>query len=123
MPTYVTLYKYTAQGIQNIKEAPNRVETLTKAAKQAGMTVKETLWLQGRVRLHRDRRRAGRNCRDRIQYQQPEAGQRHHAHHARVYVGGNEEDPRARRLGPASERVFHEAGDRARYLIVRFLLG
>jgi uncharacterized protein with GYD domain len=47
MPTYVTLYKYTAQGIQNIKDAPNRVETLTKAATQAGMKVKETLWLQG----------------------------------------------------------------------------
>lgn len=47
MATYVTLYKYTEQGMRNIKEAPKRVEAATKAAKEAGMTVKETLWLQG----------------------------------------------------------------------------
>ena len=47
MATYVTLYKYTAQGIQNIKDAPKRVEAAIKAAEAAGMKVKETLWLQG----------------------------------------------------------------------------
>jgi uncharacterized protein with GYD domain len=47
MPTFVTLYKYTEQGIRNIKDAPKRVEALKKAAAQAGITVKETLWLQG----------------------------------------------------------------------------
>ena len=47
MATYVTLYKYTEQGIRNIKEAPKRVEAAKKAAAEAGMTVKETLWLQG----------------------------------------------------------------------------
>jgi uncharacterized protein with GYD domain len=47
MATYVTLYKYTEQGIRNIKEAPGRVEAAKKAAAQGGMTVKETLWLQG----------------------------------------------------------------------------
>ena len=47
MATYVTLYKYTPQGIQNIKDAPKRVEAAIKAAEAAGMKVKETLWLQG----------------------------------------------------------------------------
>ncbi|HEX9169058.1 MAG TPA: GYD domain-containing protein [Roseiarcus sp.] len=48
MATYVILYKYTEQGLRNIKEAPKRVEAATKAAAKAGMTVKETLWLQGK---------------------------------------------------------------------------
>jgi uncharacterized protein with GYD domain len=47
MATYVILYKYTEQGLRNIKDAPKRVEAATKAAAQAGMKVKETLWLQG----------------------------------------------------------------------------
>lgn len=47
MATYVTLYKYTEQGIRNIKDAPKRVEAAKKAAAQAGITVKDTLWLQG----------------------------------------------------------------------------
>lgn len=47
MATFVILYKYTEQGLRNIKEAPKRVEAAKKAAAQAGMTVKETLWLQG----------------------------------------------------------------------------
>ena len=47
MATYVVLYKYTEQGIKNIKDAPKRVEAAKKAAAQAGITIKETLWLQG----------------------------------------------------------------------------
>jgi len=47
MPTYVILYKYAEQGIRNIKDAPKRVEAARKAAAQAGMTVRETLWLEG----------------------------------------------------------------------------
>ena len=47
MTTYVTLYKYTEQGIRNIKDAPSRVEAAKKAGAQAGITIKETLWLQG----------------------------------------------------------------------------
>jgi uncharacterized protein with GYD domain len=47
MTTYVTLYKYTEQGMRTIKEAPARLEAAKKAAAQAGMTIKETLWLQG----------------------------------------------------------------------------
>jgi uncharacterized protein with GYD domain len=51
MATYVTLYKYTEQGIRNIKDAPKRVEAAKKAAAEAGITVKETLWLQGEYDL------------------------------------------------------------------------
>jgi uncharacterized protein with GYD domain len=51
MATYVTLYKYTEQGIKNIKDAPGRVEAAIKAAAQVGITVKETLWLQGEYDL------------------------------------------------------------------------
>ena len=47
MATFVILYKYTEQGIKNIKEAPKRVEAAKKTAAKAGLTVKETLWLQG----------------------------------------------------------------------------
>ena len=47
MATYVILYKYTEQGIKNIKDAPKRVEAATKAAAQAGVTIKQVLWLQG----------------------------------------------------------------------------
>lgn len=47
MTTFVTLYKYTDQGMRTIKDAPARLEAAKKAAAQAGMTIKETLWLQG----------------------------------------------------------------------------
>lgn len=36
MATYITLYKYTEQGINNIKDAPKRVEAAKKAAAQPG---------------------------------------------------------------------------------------
>jgi uncharacterized protein with GYD domain len=47
MATYLILYKYTQQWINNIKDAPKRVEAAKKAAAAAGITIKETLWLQG----------------------------------------------------------------------------
>lgn len=36
MPTYVTLYKWTDQGIKNVKDSPARIEANTKAAEQMG---------------------------------------------------------------------------------------
>lgn len=36
MPTYVTLYKWTEQGIKNVKDAPARIEANIKAAEQMG---------------------------------------------------------------------------------------
>ncbi len=40
MATYVTLVRYTEQGIRNIKEAPARLEAVKKALKAAGGEVK-----------------------------------------------------------------------------------
>lgn len=36
MPTYVTLYKLTDQGLRNIREAPKRIEKGIKAWEEAG---------------------------------------------------------------------------------------
>ena len=36
MPTYITLYKWTEQGIKNVKEAPARIEAAIKAAEAIG---------------------------------------------------------------------------------------
>jgi uncharacterized protein with GYD domain len=40
MPTYVTLVRYTDQGIRNIKESPARLEAAKKAARAAGAEIK-----------------------------------------------------------------------------------
>ena len=47
MATFVVLYKFTEQGVRNIKDSPKRTEAAVKAAARAGMTIRETLWLQG----------------------------------------------------------------------------
>ena len=36
MPTYITLYNWTEQGIRNVKEAPARIQASIKAAEAAG---------------------------------------------------------------------------------------
>jgi uncharacterized protein with GYD domain len=48
MATYVTLYNFTDQGIQTVKDTVKRVDAVKKAAAQAGIQVKEFLWIQGR---------------------------------------------------------------------------
>ena len=40
MPTYITLYKLTDQGIKDIKGAPQRIEANTKALEAAGGKMK-----------------------------------------------------------------------------------
>ena len=40
MPTYVTLVRYTDQGIKNIKESPARLEAAKKAAQSLGAEIK-----------------------------------------------------------------------------------
>jgi len=47
VPTYVTLYRYTDQGIKNIKEAPRRVEAARQRIEQAGGRLLSYYWLQG----------------------------------------------------------------------------
>jgi len=36
MPTYITLYNWTEQGIKDVKEAPARIQANIKAAEAAG---------------------------------------------------------------------------------------
>ena len=40
MPTYVTLIRYTDQGIRNMKESPARLEAARKIFKAAGAEIK-----------------------------------------------------------------------------------
>ena len=40
MPTYVTLMRYTDQGIRTIKESPARLEAAKKLAQSAGAEIK-----------------------------------------------------------------------------------
>ena len=40
MPTYVTLMRFTDQGIRNIKEGPARLEAAKKAFQAAGAEIK-----------------------------------------------------------------------------------
>ena len=47
MATYVTLYKITEQGMRTIKDSTKRLEAAKAAGAQAGVTVKEALWLRG----------------------------------------------------------------------------
>ncbi|MGD0188282.1 MAG: GYD domain-containing protein [Roseiarcus sp.] len=51
MPSYVTLSKFTDQGIRDIKDTTKRAEAFKKAATNAGLAVKEILWTQGQYDL------------------------------------------------------------------------
>jgi uncharacterized protein with GYD domain len=48
MPTYVTLNKFTAQGLSAIKDSPKRAEAFRAMAAKIGCTVRELLWIQGK---------------------------------------------------------------------------
>jgi uncharacterized protein with GYD domain len=48
MVTYVVLAKFTDQGIRNAKDSPKRANAFKETAKTFGVTVKETVWTQGR---------------------------------------------------------------------------
>jgi len=41
MPTYITLAKWTQQGIQNIKESPKRLDAFKKFVEATGGKVKD----------------------------------------------------------------------------------
>ena len=41
MPTYISLLRYTQQGVQNIKESPARLEAAKKVFKAMGGELKE----------------------------------------------------------------------------------
>ena len=48
MPTYVSLIRYTQQGIQNMKDSPNRLETAKKMFKEMGGELKSFYLALGR---------------------------------------------------------------------------
>ena len=47
MPTYITLLRFTQQGIQNIKESPNRIEAARKAFEARGGRLKDVCAVTG----------------------------------------------------------------------------
>ncbi|HUO54618.1 MAG TPA: GYD domain-containing protein [Rhodoblastus sp.] len=47
MTTFVTLYNFTDQGLHAIKDTVKRAEAAKAVAAQAGVMIKEILWLQG----------------------------------------------------------------------------
>lgn len=47
MPTYITLGKWTDQGIRNVKDAPKRIEAFEKAVKAGGGTLKDFYMVMG----------------------------------------------------------------------------
>ena len=51
MPTFLTLSKFTDQGIRDIKDTTKRADVFKKAAANAGLSVKEILWVQGQYDL------------------------------------------------------------------------
>ncbi len=51
MPTYVQLFRYTQQGITNIKEAPGRIDAARKAYQAVGAELKALYLVMGRYDL------------------------------------------------------------------------
>ncbi len=51
MPTYITLGRYTQQGISNIKESPNRLDAVKAAASSAGAQIKDFYLTMGEYDL------------------------------------------------------------------------
>jgi uncharacterized protein with GYD domain len=47
MPTYVTTIKFTAQGIQSVKDTTKRANAFKSAAKKLGVKVQEVYWTLG----------------------------------------------------------------------------
>ena len=48
MPTYIILIRYTQQGIQKIRESPERVDAARKAFRDAGADLKTFYLVMGR---------------------------------------------------------------------------
>jgi uncharacterized protein with GYD domain len=51
VPTYVTLYRYTQQGVQSIKESPDRIATAREAARSMGVDLKAIYLTMGQYDL------------------------------------------------------------------------
>jgi uncharacterized protein with GYD domain len=51
MPTYIGLYRFTEQGIQNVKDSPARIEAAKKAAQAMGIQIKGIYVVMGQYDL------------------------------------------------------------------------
>ena len=51
MPTYVTLLKWTSQGLQNVKQSPSRLDAARKAFEAAGAKMKDFYMVTGHYDL------------------------------------------------------------------------
>ena len=51
MPTYIALLRWTDQGIQSVKESPNRVEAARQAFEAAGGRLREMYLVTGQYDL------------------------------------------------------------------------
>lgn len=51
MATYITLLKFTDQGIRNVKESPKRFAVAIKLAKSMGVTIRQGYWTMGQYDL------------------------------------------------------------------------
>ena len=51
MPTFVTLYKFTDQGIRNVKDSPNRLDSAIKAAEAMGIKMLGAYYMLGEYDL------------------------------------------------------------------------
>jgi uncharacterized protein with GYD domain len=51
MPTYITLLRYTQQGIAKVKDSPRRLDAGREAFKKLGVEIKDTYLLMGRYDL------------------------------------------------------------------------
>ena len=47
MPTYLTLLKWTSQGLQNVKQSPSRLDAARNAFKAAGIQMKDFYMVTG----------------------------------------------------------------------------
>lgn len=48
MPTYVTLARWTNQGLQNVKESPSRLDAARKAFDASGVKLRDFYMVTGR---------------------------------------------------------------------------
>ena len=48
MPTYISLVKYTDQGIRSVKDSPKRAEAFRALCEKLGGRVKDLYWTMGR---------------------------------------------------------------------------
>jgi uncharacterized protein with GYD domain len=51
MPTYITLLRWTQQGVANVKDSPKRLDSGREAFKKFGVEIKDTYLTMGRYDL------------------------------------------------------------------------